>query len=494
MEYISTRNKSISVSSAYAISKGISSEGGLFVPNSFPKITNDELTELSLKDYEGRAKAIFAKFLTDFTNEELEKIISEAYGNNVFENNIPAPLVKLDEGKYILELWHGPTCAFKDMALQFLPKVLPLSVRKTGENKKTVILVATSGDTGKAALEGFSNVPDTEIIVFYPSDGVSPMQKLQMVTQTGENVKVYAVKGNFDDTQTAVKKVFTDSDIINTLSEKGKMFSSANSINIGRLLPQVVYYVSAYCSLIENTEIKIGDPVNVVVPTGNFGNILAAYYAKKMGVPFSKLICASNSNNVLTDFFNTGVYNKNREFYATCSPSMDILVSSNLERLLFEVFGRDDECVREKMHSLVNSGNYSLTKEQMSTINDSFFAGWCSDEDTAKTIKDIFDSYSYAIDTHTAVAMKVYKDYIEKEKDDTKTIVVSTASPYKFPKPILSALGENVPENEFVAINELSKVTKTAVPSQISSLEHKEERFNCVIAPKDIGDIVLKTL
>ena len=394
----------------------------------------------------------------------------------------------------MLELWHGPTCAFKDMALQILPHFLVKSAKKAGDGKKTVILTATSGDTGKAALEGFCDVEGTEIIVFYPDNGVSKIQQLQMQTQKGENVAVCGVKGNFDDTQTAVKTIFTDKNIRAELAENGKRFSSANSINVGRLLPQVVYYISAYADLVAKGEISEGETVNVTVPTGNFGNILAAYYAKQMGVPFEKLICASNANNVLTDFLSTGEYNVNREFYMTESPSMDILVSSNLERLIFELCEKDDGYVSAAMNSLREHGAYSVPDEILAKIKEVFAAGYTDDEGAEKRIKMLFDEHSYLCDTHTAVAVEVYEKYKEATGDMTKTIIASTASPYKFPRAVLKAIsGENEPD-DFEAAKKIEAVSRLKMPKQLSELSEKEPRFTNVCAREDMAKFVLSTV
>lgn len=387
MEYTSTRNKNIRVSAAQAIAQGISEDGGLFVPVSIPSVSMDEIIELSHADYITRAKKILSLYLTDFTDEELNYCVNGAYEQSKFSSPKIAPLVEVEPNTHVLELWRGPTCAFKDMALQILPYLLTVAASKTAGGKEIVILVATSGDTGKAALEGFKDVKNTKVLVFYPEDGVSPMQKLQMMTQEGENVGVCAIKGNFDDAQSGVKKIFTDPAVREKLAAHNMMFSSANSINWGRLVPQVVYYFSAYCDMINDGSIEPGKEINVVVPTGNFGNILAAYYAKKMGLPIRKLICASNANNVLTDFLTSGTYDRNRDFYMTASPSMDILISSNLERLLFDLTGFNDELVRGWMNALSSDGKYTVTDDVFAKIKDLFVAGYCDDNATKATIK-----------------------------------------------------------------------------------------------------------
>ncbi|HHW46305.1 MAG TPA: threonine synthase [Clostridiales bacterium] len=493
MYYNSTRDNSAKVTAAQAIVQGISKEGGLFVPETFPVLNNSDFERLKSLDYQGRAEYILKFFLTDFSDEEINKCVSGAYTGGKFDGDNPAPLVKLDDNIYMLELWHGPTCAFKDLALQLLPYLMTTSAGKVLKDKEIVILVATSGDTGKAALEGFKDVEGTKIVVFYPEDGVSPMQKLQMNTQEGSNVLVCAIKGNFDDAQTGVKKIFTDSFINKKLEEQNIMLSSANSINWGRLVPQIIYYVSSYCDLLSSGA-DLKDGFNVVVPTGNFGNILAAFYAKKMGVPISRLICASNANNVLTDFINTGEYNRNREFYTTISPSMDILISSNLERLLYDLCGRDDGVIKELMQKLGTDGKYNVTPDVLDKIKALFYAGYCDDENTLKTIKMVFDKYRYLCDTHTAVAVKVYMDYVKETSDEKPTVIASTANPYKFSKSVISALKTANNDDEFNVIDELSSLTKTRVPASISGLKNKPVRFNNSCSKEDMANIVLNFL
>ncbi len=493
MKFQSTRNKNLRLESAETIVKGLSEDGGLFVPVEIPMLRENEITELSELGYCERAKRIFAKFMDDFSEEELLECAEGAYIGK-FENDEPTPIVKLGENVYMLELWHGPTCAFKDMALQILPRFLVKASEKSGNGKKIVILTATSGDTGKAALEGFCDVEGTEIIVFYPDNGVSKIQQLQMQTQKGDNVAVCGVKGNFDDTQTAVKTIFTDEKIRMELAEKGKCFSSANSINVGRLLPQIVYYISAYADLVAKGEIYDGETVNVTVPTGNFGNILAAYYAKQMGVPFGKLICASNANNVLTDFLSTGEYNVNREFYMTESPSMDILVSSNLERLVFELCEKEDEYIREIMKSLREHGKYCVPDEILAKIKENFAAGYTDDNGAENRIKMLFEEFSYLCDTHTAVAVEVYEKYKETTGDKTKTIIASTASPYKFPRAVLKAIsGENEPD-DFEAAKKIEALSGLGMPKQLSELSGKEPRFIKVCEREDVAGFVLSTV
>ena len=441
MFYKSTRNSALKVDSATAISQGISVDGGLFVPSEIPSISMDEIKKIAKMSYADRAACVFAKYLTDFTDAEIHYCTDNAYTTKKFETESIAELSHLFDGTYMLELWHGPTCAFKDMALQVLPYFLTTSAKKKQLDKKIVILVATSGDTGKAALDGFQDVPGTQILVFYPEQGVSPMQKRQMRTQEGENVGVCAIKGNFDDCQNGVKAIFTDAAVKEQLAGAGLMFSSANSINWGRLLPQIVYYISAYATMAEDGEIAYGDKINIVVPTGNFGNILAAYYAKRMGLPVNKLICASNINKVLTDFINTGVYNRNREFFATCSPSMDILISSNLERLLYLLTGEDDAQIREWFTALSKEGTYTVSDAVKAALQADFCAGFCDDAQTKATIREIYDEYSYTCDTHTAVAVKVYREYKAATGDTTKTLIASTASPFKFSASVLEGGG-----------------------------------------------------
>lgn len=492
MAYISTRDSSVRVTAAQAIAQGISAEGGLFVPEKFPTLTASDFEALKGMDYIERAKFVLRFFLDDFTEEELDYCVKGAY-TNTFDENRPAPIARLGEKANVLELWHGPTCAFKDLALQLLPYLLTVSAKKTAAGKKTVILVATSGDTGKAALEGFKDVPGTEILVFYPSDGVSPMQKLQMASQKGENVHVFAIHGNFDDAQTGVKQIFTNDEIKQLLAENNMQFSSANSINWGRLAPQIVYYVSAYCDMLaENGDLS--DGINVVVPTGNFGNILAAYYAKKMGVPICKLICASNANNVLTDFIRTGTYDRNRPFYTTYSPSMDILISSNLERMLFELYGNDAETVAKLQADLSANGKYTVSDDVCAKISGLFYGGCCDDTQTLKTIDEVFEKYGYLCDTHTGVAMAVYEQFLKETGDNRPTVIASTASPYKFAKNVLSALSDDTADDEFAYVRLLHDVTSTEIPSPIAALENATVRFNETCEKDGMRDVVLKSL
>lgn len=495
MFYNSTRNSNVKVSSAEAITQGISVDGGLFVPESIPQLSLEEIKAVGEMKYADRAAFVFSKYLTDFTEAEIHYCTDNAYSTKNFETESIAELAHLFDGTYMLELWHGPTCAFKDMALQILPYFLTTSAKKINLDKKIVILVATSGDTGKAALEGFKDVEGTSILVFYPEDGVSPMQKRQMKTQEGSNVGVCAIKGNFDDCQNGVKAIFTDEDVKKQLSDNGIVFSSANSINWGRLVPQVVYYISAYAELVKDEQIKLGDKINIVVPTGNFGNILAAYYAKHMGVPVNKLICASNINNVLTDFINTGVYDRNRKFFATVSPSMDILISSNLERLLYLMTDRNDAVIREWFGKLASEGKYEVSADVKAKLQEEFCAGYCDDEQTKETIHGIYEKYGYTCDTHTAVAVKVYNDYREATGDTTKTVIASTASPYKFSAAVLEALeGKTSDIDEYSKVDRIAELSKLDIPAALADLKNKPERFNDVIDKADQKQYVLKPL
>ena len=467
------------ITAAQAIATGISPEGGLYVPTEFPALTAEDITALVPLSYKERATTILSRFLTDFTENEVAECCGAAYGER-FDTAAIAPLHDMGEGRYILELWHGPTCAFKDMALQILPHLMRVSVGKTNPDEQIVILVATSGDTGKAALEGFKDAPNTRILVFYPVDGVSEMQRFQMITQEGENVGVCAIRGNFDDAQTGVKAIFTDDEVKAKLAENGMRFSSANSINWGRLVPQIVYYISAYCDLVAQNKIKNGDAINVVVPTGNFGNILACYYAKRMGLPVNKLICASNKNRVLTDFFETGVYDCNRPFFTTTSPSMDILVSSNLERLLYHLCGENSEEIAELMSSLKIDKKYAVSDVVRAAVQDQFVGGCADDTQVAETIAHLFDCSGYLCDTHTAVAVRVYEEYRAKSGDETPTVIASTANPYKFAPAILEALGGAESATPYELLAELNAKTNWAIPQPLGSLRDKEIRFTDV--------------
>lgn len=488
--YTSTRGRK-AINASEAIIKGISDDGGLYVPIEFPTI-DIPMSELASYDYKKLAVYILKKYFTDFTEEEIVNCVYNAYDNK-FTNEAIAPVVKVDED-FFLELYHGPTLAFKDMALSILPHLLKTSSRKLKINDEIVILTATSGDTGKAALEGFADVEGTKVVVFYPEKGVSPIQKRQMITQEGKNTYVVGIDGNFDDAQRAVKEIFNDKEFNELLENNGCMLSSANSINIGRLVPQIVYYIYSYLTMLKNREIKEGESINIAVPTGNFGNILAAYYAKKMGLPINKLICASNENNVLSEFFNEGTYNKNREFKVTSSPSMDILVSSNLERLLYHVSNEDASKVSELMAELNGKGQYTINENMKSELND-FYSGFTSDEETYKAIKDIFEGTSYLVDTHTAVAYKVYKDYKKATGDDTKTIVVSTASPFKFTRDVCKALKiDESGSDDFDLVYKLSSFSKVDIPESIKNIENREITHNNLCKKEEIKEEIKKFL
>ena len=473
--YKSTRDAEKTVTASQAILKGMADDGGLFVPVSIPKLPVS-LGELKEMTYQEIAYTVMKEFLTDFTEEELKSCIAKAYDSK-FDTEEIAPLAKVEDA-YYLELFHGATIAFKDMALSILPHLLTTSAKKNQVKNEIVILTATSGDTGKAALAGFADVEGTKIIVFYPKNGVSRVQELQMVTQKGDNTPVVAIHGNFDNAQSAVKAMFENKELEKELNEAGYQFSSANSINIGRLVPQVVYYVYAYAKLLQNEEIAEDEEINVVVPTGNFGNILAAYYAKNMGIPIAKLICASNENKVLYDFFQTGTYDRNREFVLTTSPSMDILISSNLERLIYKISGEDARKDTDLMTELKTKGSYAITGEMKANLAD-FAAGYATEEQVAKTIHDVYEDTGYVMDTHTAVAGTVYKAYREDSKDDRKTVIASTASPYKFAGSVMSAIDPKYKgQDNFKLIEELQKVSGTEIPNAIKEIMNAEIRHN----------------
>lgn len=473
--YKSTRDAEKTVTASQAILKGLADDGGLFVPVSIPKLPVS-LGELKEMTYQETAYTVMKEFLTDFTEEELKSCIAKAYDSK-FDTEEIAPLAKVEDA-YYLELFHGATIAFKDMALSILPHLLTTSAKKNQVKNEIVILTATSGDTGKAALAGFADVKGTKIIVFYPKNGVSRVQELQMVTQKGDNTSVVAIHGNFDNAQSGVKAMFENKELEKELNEAGYQFSSANSINIGRLVPQVVYYVYAYAKLLQNEEIAEDEEINVVVPTGNFGNILAAYYAKNMGIPIAKLICASNENKVLYDFFQTGTYDRNREFVLTTSPSMDILISSNLERLIYKISGEDARKDTDLMTELKTKGSYAITGEMKANLAD-FAAGYATEEQVAKTIHDIYEDTGYVMDTHTAVAATVYKAYREDSKDDRKTVIASTASPYKFAGSVMSAIDPKYKgQDDFKLIEELQKVSGTEIPNAIKEIMNAEIRHN----------------
>lgn len=488
--YGSTRGGECGVTASQAILKGLAADGGLFVPDRIPAldVTVDELAEMT---YQETAYAVMKQFLTDFTEEELKYCISHAYDEK-FDTEEIAPLTKA-EGAYFLELFHGKTIAFKDMALSILPYLMTTAAKKNNVKNEIVILTATSGDTGKAAMAGFADVPGTRIIVFYPKDGVSRVQELQMLTQKGANTSVVGIYGNFDDAQTGVKKIFGDKEFEKELDQMGFQLSSANSINIGRLVPQVVYYVYAYAKLYANGEIEKDEKVNVTVPTGNFGNILAAYFAKQMGIPFDKLICASNDNKVLYDFFTTGEYDKNRGFILTTSPSMDILVSSNLERLLYLSCGRDAKKTKEMMESLSKEGKYSITPDMKAFMAD-FCAGYADMEENAAEIKKIYEDTGYLIDTHTGVAAAVYEKYKKMTGDEKKTVIASTASPYKFSRSVVEAvLGKQETEDEFELIDRMEKMSGVKIPQAIEEIRNAKILHNRRCRPEEMKETVKST-
>ena len=489
--YKSTRNSNVKVKASEAILKGLADDGGLFVPDSIPAF-DVSLDRLKGMSYQEVAYEVMKLFLTDFTEEELKNCINKAYDSK-FDTPEIAPLVKADNA-YYLELFHGATIAFKDMALSILPHLLTTSAKKNNIKNDIVILTATSGDTGKAALSGFADVEGTKIIVFYPKDGVSPIQEKQMVTQKGNNTYVVGITGNFDDAQTGVKNIFGDKELAKTMDNAGYQFSSANSINIGRLVPQIVYYVYAYTRLLANEEIAEGEKINVVVPTGNFGNILAAYYAKNMGLPIDKLICASNDNKVLYDFFETGSYDKNRDFILTTSPSMDILISSNLERLIYKIAGCDDVKNKELMTALTKEGKYEITADMKAELKD-FYGNYATESETADVIKSIYEDTGYVIDTHTAVAAKVYKKYKEATGDTTKSVIASTASPFKFTRSVMNAIDAKYDAmGDFQLVDELSKIGNVKVPKAIEEIRTAPVLHNTVVEVDEMTDAVKKFL
>lgn len=490
--YRSTRGNGSTVTASNAILKGLSEDGGLFVPDQIP-VLDVPMEQLAQMSYQEVAYEVMSRFLTDFTEEELKKCIQSAYDKK-FDTDVIAPLVKAD-GAYYLELFHGSTIAFKDMALSILPYLLTTAAKKNGVTNDIVILTATSGDTGKAAMAGFADVPGTKIIVFYPKDGVSPIQEKQMVTQKGDNTYVVAIRGNFDDAQTGVKKIFNDTEMKAELEEAGYQFSSANSINIGRLVPQIVYYVYAYANLYKTGQIQQDEEINVVVPTGNFGNILAAFYAKNMGIPVAKLICASNENKVLYDFFSTGTYDKNREFMLTSSPSMDILISSNLERLIYRIAGEDAAKNAALMKELNTTGKYEITSEMKEKLAD-FYGNYASEKETADTIRDLYEKTGYVIDTHTAVAASVYHKYKKDTNDaETKTVIASTASPFKFSRSVMDAIDPKYDSlSEFELVDELSKIGNIKIPQAIEEIRSAEVRHKTVCEVEEMPKVVKQFL
>ena len=489
--YKSTRGKEQAVTASMAILKGLSEDGGLFVPERIPQL-DVPMDKLAQMTYQETAYEVMSRFLTDFTEEELKNCISKAYDSK-FDTEKIAPLHEAC-GAYFLELFHGATIAFKDMALSILPHLMTTAAKKNHVKNEIVILTATSGDTGKAAMAGFADVPGTKIIVFYPKHGVSPIQEKQMVTQKGANTYVVGITGNFDDAQTAVKKMFNDHEMAAELDQAGFQFSSANSINIGRLVPQIVYYVYAYATLVRDGKIKGGQEINVVVPTGNFGNILAAYYAKQMGLPIHKLICASNENRVLYDFFRTGTYDRKRDFILTTSPSMDILISSNLERLIYRLTGENAEKCAELMKSLSEGGEYTITEEMKAQLGD-FYGNFCSEEETANTISEIYKDSNYVIDTHTAVAAGVYKKYVSETDDHLPTVIASTASPYKFTRSVMDALGEDHKDlDDFGLVDALSALSKVPVPRAVEEIRTAPVLHDKVVDAVDMPAAVKEIL
>ena len=496
MEYISTRGYKNHITASHAIVSGIAPDGGLFVPESIPELSQDELIGLYKKSFQDIALFIMKKFLTDFAAEDLINCISGAYNSKHFDNPMICPLRPLADSTVMLELWHGPTCAFKDIALQLLPKLLTVSANNIGEKNTFIILTATSGDTGKAALEGFKDVPATKVVVFFPQDGVSEIQKSQMVTQEGNNVHVIGVRGNFDHTQSGVKELFGDTELASRLAKSGYKLTSANSINWGRLLPQIVYYFSSYMSLLKSSHIKFGDKINVCVPTGNFGNIMAGFYAKRMGLPINKLIIATNENNVLAKFLRAGKYNADLELKTTISPSMDILVSSNLERLLFEVAEHNSEKIYNLMNCLKENQTYKVDKKMLSQIKEDFYANYASEKSTIRTIRSIFRKYKYTIDPHTAVGLHVYQKYVKKTGDPTVTVIASTASPYKFNRSVMQAISRkrgSESKNEFELLNLLSVTTHTLIPKQLKNLNTKPI-LHKTVCEKDKMKLILERI
>lgn len=489
--YRSTRDDSVKVTASQAILKGLAADGGLYVPEQIPAL-DKSFEELSKMSYQEVAYEVMKLMLDDFTEEELKNCINKAYDSK-FDTKVIAPLVKAD-GAYYLELFHGSTIAFKDMALSILPHLLITSAKKNNVKNEIVILTATSGDTGKAALAGFADVKGTKIIVFYPKHGVSPIQEKQMVTQKGDNTYVIGINGNFDDAQTGVKKIFGDKELEKVMNEAGYQFSSANSINIGRLVPQIVYYVYAYARLLADGEVKAGEAINVVVPTGNFGNILAAFYAKNMGLPIHKLICASNENKVLYDFFTTGTYDRNREFVLTTSPSMDILISSNLERLIYRIAGNSAEKNASLMQSLKETGKYEITDEMKAQLSD-FYGNYATEAEDAAMIKKLYEDTGYVIDTHTAVAASVYEKYQKETGDTTKTVIASTASPYKFTRSVMDAIDKKYDAmTDFELVDELSKIGNVKIPNAIEEIRTAEVRHKTVCEVDEMPKVVKEFL
>lgn len=498
MHFVSTRGQVPPVTAAEAIRRGIASDGGLYTPDILPRLTLANLEQLAGSNYQTVAVAVLALFLPDYPRTDLEKMVAAAYAvPEKFSQPGVTPVRKLQDNQYILELYHGPTCAFKDVALQLLPHLLTKASQLTGDTRESIILVATSGDTGKAALEGFKDIPGTKIIVFFPEQGVSTVQRLQMVTQEGENTFVVAIKGNFDDAQSGVKRIFTDPAIVNGLAAKGMAFSSANSINWGRLAPQIVYYVYGYLELCQKGALRMGEPMNVVVPTGNFGNILAAYIGKRMGVPIGRLICASNRNKVLTDFIQSGHYDRRRQFYTTVSPSMDILISSNLERLLYYVSGGDASAVRGWMEQLKTTGEYRVDAETFTRIQADFYGNFADEAETLAIIKEIYQSCGQVLDTHTGVGQAVYQKYVQETGDTLPVLLASTASPFKFNASVVQAIAGAealADRNELELLEDLAELAGITVPSGLQGLDQKPVRHRAVCEPGELDEVVRKML
>lgn len=497
MDYISTRGYGVKkgepTTAAGAIKQGLAPDGGLYMPREIPSLSDGELLKLSEMSYPERAATVLSKFLTDYTYEELLEDCSNAYSEERFPGGA-APVSVLGSKKRVLELWHGPTAAFKDMALQIMPRLFVRALKKTGEKRTALILVATSGDTGKAALEGYKDVDGVKIAVFYPVDGVSRVQKLQMATQEGENVDVFAVKGNFDDAQNGVKKIFSDLEMKKALDEKGYFFSSANSINWGRLAPQIVYYISAYCDLVSSGDISLGEKIDICVPTGNFGNIFAAYIAKLMGLPVGKFVCASNKNNILTDFLNTGVYDRNRVFHTTMSPSMDILISSNLERLLYLVAGSEATAVY--MKELNTTGKYKVSDDVLAKIKNEFAGYFCDEAGTSETIKSLYSGYNYLADTHSAVGINCAEQYLKAAGENAakRIVIASTASPYKFASSVYESLENKTAPEGTAALDALTELTGVPITAPLAGLDKKTVRFTRIIEKVDMPKVAVEIL
>ena len=491
MKFVSTRGGQCATG-AEAIVKGLSSDGGLFVPETFPKISDEELHSMLEMDYAERAAFVLFKFFDEFDKEELLSALQEVYSH--FEGD-PAPLVRIDEGKYFLELYHGPTCAFADLSMGVFPYLLKASAKHLGIKEKLLVLTATSGDTGKAALEAFAGQENVKLQVFYPDEGVSAMQRMFLTTQEGDNLSVIGVKGSFDDCQSGVKNLFTTEEYLQKIAAKGYQLTTANTVNIGRIAAQIAYYFSAYCDLVSSEQITCGEEADFTVPTGNFGNILAAYYAKEMGLPVGRMLCASNKNNVLTEFIRSGAFHAKHGVYKTMSPCMDVMLPSNLERLTFELAGRDAALTKERMSALAQTGKYNISAEELKTLRSKFSAGFTSEDDTVECVYEYFSEYGYPMDTHTGVAMSVADRYLEKRDPLAPKhvmVVVSTASPYKFPQDVLYALSGNDVKDSFKCVKRINLLTAMKVPEAIKNVRYKPILFKTSVSPKDIGAEVLK--